>query len=163
MGSDSRKHETDHTDGLPSKGRRTDRSLAVDETLISELSLQSPPRISVRASLSEAARQLRDANVSSALVGEHPYAFLSERDLTGALADGRLPDEPVTNVTSRPMVWITTTTRLGDAAEMMLRHEVRHLVVIAPTGELVGVLSMREAFGLLLQAARGHRATGCSD
>ena len=40
---------------------------------------------------------------------------------------------------------------------MMLRHEVCYSVVIAPTGELVGVLSMREAFGLLLQAARDHQ------
>ena len=97
--------------------------------------------------------------MSSALVGEHPYTFLSERDLTRALAEGRLPDEPVATVTTKAPIWATTTTRLGDAAEMMLRHEIRHLVVIAATGELVGVLSMREAFTVLLYAARNRSHT----
>lgn len=107
-------------------------------------------RVSPGASLRETARTMREANVSSALVGQLPRRIVTERDLTRALAEGFGPDDAVEQVAGRIPVWATTTSQVFDVAVMMLRHQLRHLVIVDPDGEEVGIVSMRDVFALLL-------------
>jgi CBS domain-containing protein len=130
--------------------------LAAERTPIGQLSLRKLVTVPSGASLREVASRLERADVSSALVDTHglPREFVSERDLARGLAKGRGPDDPVETVATRGPVWATTTTTLGEAADMMVRHEIRHLVVLAADGEAVGVLSMRDVFPVLLRRTR---------
>lgn len=125
---------------------------------VGTLRLRPIVRVPVGASLREAARAMREANVSSALVGDQPRQIVTERDLTRALAEGIGPEEPVEHVAERIPVWVTTTSQLIDVAEIMLRHQLRHLIVVATSGEEVGIVSMRDVFALLLPERLGFSA-----
>jgi CBS domain-containing protein len=130
--------------------------LAAERTPIGELSLRRLVTVRPGTSLADVARKLEDANVSSVLIETEglPREFVSERDLARALARGLGPTDPVEAVATKGPVWATTTTTLGEAAEMMVQHEIRHLVVLSAEGESVGVLSMRDVFPVLLRRAR---------
>lgn len=125
----------------------------IDEQLrreVGTLPLRPIVRVTEGATLREVARAMREANVSSALVGHLPRRIVTERDLTRGLAEGLGPDAPVEEVAERIPVWVTTTSQVLDVAEMMVRHQLRHLIVVAPRGEEVGIVSMRDVFALFL-------------
>lgn len=108
------------------------------------------------ASLAEVARRMEEENVSAAVVGKEPKVgrIVTERDLTRAMAHRERPEEAVSTTATQGPVWVTPETSLLEAGEIMVRHEVRHLLVSLPaTGEVVGVVSMRDVFPLLLRAA----------
>ena len=130
--------------------------LAAERTPIGRLSLRKLVTVPSGISLREVASRLEKANVSCALVETHglPREFVSERDLARGLAKGRGPTDTVETVATRGPVWATTTTTLGEAADMMVEHEIRHLLVLSAEGEAVGVLSMRDVFPILLRRAR---------
>jgi CBS domain-containing protein len=130
--------------------------LAADRTPLGQLALRKPVTVPPEATLREVANRLEQANVSSALIYSHglPREFVSERDLARGLAKGRGPDDRVEAVATKGLVSATTTTTLGEAADMMVQHEIRHLVVLASDGEALGVLSMRDVFPVLLRRAR---------
>lgn len=110
-------------------------------------------RVGVHATLREVAPRFRAENVSAALVGEEPRAIVTERDLIHALADGADPDDPASEYVERTPLWITTTSQLSDGIKMMGHHDVRHLIVLDPEGEAVGVLSMRDFVTLVFAAS----------
>jgi len=114
------------------------------------LPLRPVVRVPEGARLGEVAKRLREEEVSSVLVGESPREIITERDLTRALAEGMGSDDPIGAITERTAVWATTTSHVIDAARMMLHHEIRHLIVLAPDGTAAGVISMRDIFSLLL-------------
>jgi len=117
---------------------------------VGDVDLRPPVGLGRDVTVREAAAAMEEAQVSSVLLGEHPAWLVSEHDLVGALAAGLGPDEHASDVATRSPLWITTTSTLVDAIEMMVRHCVQHLVVIAPDGSSVGVLSRREAMRQLL-------------
>jgi MFS transporter, MHS family, proline/betaine transporter len=127
----------------------SDRPSALHREL-GTLALGAVVRVPDGASLREVAARFREMNVSSALIGESNRDIVTERDLTQALSDGRGPDDAVESVVERTPVWATTTSHVVDAAQMMLRHEVRHLIVLGIDGRAAGVVSMREIFSLLV-------------
>lgn len=130
--------------------------LAAERTPIGQLSLRKLVTVPSGLTLREVASRLEKANVSSALIETHglPREFVSERDLARGLAKGRGPTDTVETVATKGPVWATTTTTLGEAADMMVQHEIRHLLVLSADGEAVGVLSMRDVFPVLLRRAR---------
>jgi CBS domain-containing protein len=117
---------------------------------LAEVALRPPVGVGREATIREAASAMEEAQVSSVLLGEHPAWLVTEHDLVGALAAGLEPDEPAGQVATRSPLWATTTTTVGDAAAMMAKHCVQHLLVRTSGGELVGVLSRREALRQLL-------------
>lgn len=97
--------------------------------------------------LSQVARELRARNVGSAVVidtAQRPLGMISERELVDAVAAGRNPDQGTAQLWMRnEFVMTEHTTTTVDAAELMRRHNVRHLP-IAENGRLVGVISIRD-------------------
>jgi CBS domain-containing protein len=133
-------------------GRRADsRGLA-------DVQLRPPVGLPRDATIREAAAAMEEEQISSVLVGEHPAWLVSEHDLIGALAAGLGPGDPAGDVATRTPLWATTSTTLTDAAAMMAKHCVQHLVVITPDGTPVGVLSRREVLRQLLADAEVLRA-----
>jgi signal-transduction protein with cAMP-binding, CBS, and nucleotidyltransferase domain len=126
------------------------------------LSLREVVRVPAGASLRETASRLREADVSSALVGDSSRDIVTERDLTRAFAEGRGPDDPVEAIEERTPLWATTTSYVIDAAWMMLHHEIRHLIVLGIDGKAVGVVSMRDIFSMLIPAMPGGSPTGAN-
>jgi CBS domain-containing protein len=87
-------------------------------------------------------------------------AVITERDRLRALAEGLDPDdERVGDHMTGELVTAAPSWPLRDAAELMVRHGIRHVLVFEE-GELVGILSMRDVVrvqGLSREAAGAPR------
>lgn len=128
-----------------------DQPLAQPTTELGDLNLAPAVRVPQKASIRETAQVMRASDVSTVLVGDETPALATERDLVQALADGRDPATPVEEVASPDPLWGPDDLHVAQAAAMMLRHGVRHLVVRRADGS-TGVLSMRDAFAILVRS-----------
>jgi uncharacterized protein len=116
------------------------------------LAVAHPPvRIGSDWSLQAAAHAMREANVSSVLVG-CDTAIVTERDLTRALSSGLGPDSSVSAVSVTDLVSVDQDATVVEAASEMLRHEIRHLLVCNHRSEVVGLVSLRDLMRILLDA-----------
>jgi CBS domain-containing protein len=97
--------------------------------------------------LRQAAAKMKEKGTGAALVfdEESPAPrIITERDILFAVGDGKDPDEtPVADHMSDSVISAPPDWSLERAAEEMVRLGIRHLVVVE-SGELVGVLSMRD-------------------
>ncbi len=115
------------------------------------VALRPPVRAPSGATIREVAAAMEAGQASSVVLGEHPMEVVNEHDLIGGLAAGLDPDSPAREVATRAPLWVTTASTLDDAAALMAKHCVEHLVVITAEGELVSVLSRREALRRLVE------------
>ncbi|MBK5117392.1 MAG: CBS domain-containing protein [Thermoleophilia bacterium] len=97
--------------------------------------------------LREAARMMTEKGVGAAVVLDEEApgpGILSERDVLTSLGRGQDPDsERVVDHMSEKVITATPDWSLERAASEMARRRIRHLVIIE-SGELAGVLSMRD-------------------
>jgi len=77
---------------------------------------------------------------------------LSERDVIKALADGKDLNMPVGKVCKRDIITLKANSTLEEAAEAMGKHRIRHVVVVDDSGNLVGVVSVRDILAELYSA-----------
>ncbi|HET7487803.1 MAG TPA: CBS domain-containing protein [Acidimicrobiales bacterium] len=111
--------------------------------------------VSRRATLRQAAKALRTANIGALVVlPDHgkPLGIISERDVVRALADGANPDEVwAADIMTEEPRYITPAQTIRSATEEMLTVGVRHLPVI-DEGEVVGMVAARDALRVLSAA-----------
>lgn len=115
---------------------------------IGELPLRPLVCVSQDATLSEAARTLRGARVSCALLAEPPLRILTERDLAHAWATST----GATPIASGSPVWAAFDTSIAVGTAMMMEHGVRHLVILDQHHAVCGIVSMRDLFVVLLDS-----------
>jgi CBS domain-containing protein len=99
-----------------------------------------------RQSLFDAAVVMRTNHVSALAVldGEVIVGIITERDMLRAVTDGREPQAtPVSEYMTRSPLTIEADRLAAEAAEMMVKHRVRHLPV-TDKGRLIGFLSARD-------------------
>jgi CBS domain-containing protein len=109
-------------------------------TPIGALATRTPLVVSGDASVVDAARAMREAGASAALVGERSPGIVTDRDLRNrVLAEGLGADTPVRAVMSRPLFSLPAETPLFEALRRMLEREIHHLPVTRG-GEVVAVL-----------------------
>ncbi len=89
--------------------------------------------------------------VSSVLVGDDPAGLASDRDLVRAMALGIDAEVTVSKVAAGDPVWAPWDLSIAEAASLMIHHEIRHLIVAGPNGNAIGVISVREAFLVMLR------------
>jgi CBS domain-containing protein len=103
-----------------------------------------------RQTLFEAAALMRRLQVSSLVVldGQEATGILTERDLVRALADGRDPgDTHVSQYMTQSPIAVDLADRAAEAALLMERHHVRHLLV-TDRGRVAGCISVRDLLRL---------------
>jgi uncharacterized protein len=120
---------------------------------VGDLGLRPAVAVAPHAPLEQAARIMRAHDISALVVGEPggQVSIVTERDLTRAIADARPPETEVAVVASPDPLTVTTDMTVMDLATVMLRHGVRHLVVVGDNRRVVGVVSMRDALTALVQ------------
>jgi CBS domain-containing protein len=119
---------------------------------LGECGLASPVSVGLDATLGDAARVMRDADVSCVLIGS-PDAYVSvltERDLADALALGFGPTATVANVAVHNPLTVDAGATVRDAAALMLHYGVRHLAVTSNC-RVIGVVSMRDALSSVVR------------
>ena len=103
--------------------------------------------ISPKASLREAAKQMRKKRLGSLLVGEHQdwVGILSESDLVrrGMAENIDVDDASVDLIMSRPIISIDIDKTAKEANDLMAEKGIRHLAV-TNLGKVVGILSVRD-------------------
>jgi CBS domain-containing protein len=104
-------------------------------------------QISPKATLREAARQMRDKRVGSLIIGEGDVqiGIISEADFVRkAIAEGLNPETtPVESILSKPIITIDIDKTAKEANDLMATKAVRHLAV-TDKGKIVGVISVRD-------------------
>ena len=87
------------------------------------------------ASVQEAAKKMKDKDVSSLIVLDgdgKPQGLVTERDLVTKVCVNNTYTSEITNkqIMSVPLITISSTSTPAIAVDTMLRHNVRHLLVI---------------------------------
>jgi CBS domain-containing protein len=119
-------------------------------TTVHELMAKSIVSVDPRQSLVEAAAQMRAHRISALAVlnEEAIVGIITERDFLRAIADGR---DPAATHISQYMTHSPRTIEdaelVAKAAEIMVKHRVRHLPV-TNNGRLIGFLSARDLLAL---------------
>jgi CBS domain-containing protein len=107
---------------------------------MTETVVTAPPERSVR----EIAEMMRERNVGSVVLIEEqrPVGFLTDRDLTvSVLADGRDLGDHAADHASSPVITANAEMQVEEAAELMVRHGVRRLVIV-DGDRLIGILTL---------------------
>ena len=107
---------------------------------MTESVVTAPPQRTVR----EIAELMRERNVGSVVLidDERPVGFVTDRDLAvSVLADGRDAGDHAADHASSPVITAKPEMQVEEAAELMVRHAVRRLVVV--DGErLTGIVTL---------------------
>ena len=107
---------------------------------MTETVVTAPPERSVR----EIAEMMRERNVGSVVLIEEqrPVGFLTDRDLTvSVLADGRDLGDHAADHASTPVITANAEMQVEEAAELMVRHAVRRLVIVEDD-RLTGIVTL---------------------
>ena len=87
------------------------------------------------ASIQQTAKKMKEKNISSLVVVDAngiPQGLFTERDLARKVCINNVPANAVTNkeIMSSPLITISADSTPSVAADMMLQHNVRHLLVV---------------------------------
>jgi CBS domain-containing protein len=137
-------------------------SLEVEPMRMSQLMQPEVWQTYPEESLADAAARMRDHGVGSLAVfdGEDLVGILTERDLLWAMADGAAPNvTSVSTYMSAPPIVVSPDTDVVEAGRLMVKHDVRHLPVVA-VGQLLGMVSARDL--LVAEAWAGELPTARS-
>jgi CBS domain-containing protein len=107
---------------------------------MTESVVTAQPAASVRA----IAELMRERNVGSVVLveDERPVAFVTDRDLAlSVIADARDFGDRAADHASSPVVTAAPDMDVQEAAELMVRHGIRRLVVVAD-GRLTGIVTL---------------------
>jgi CBS domain-containing protein len=119
----------------------------------------NPNTLSKTATVAEAARAMRDANIGDIIVldGERTCGILTDRDIVvRAVAEGRdLATTKVADICSQELITMSPTDSVEDAVRLMRDKAIRRLPVIEG-GKPVGVVSI----GDLAVSQDPHSALG---
>jgi CBS domain-containing protein len=106
-------------------------------TPISQIMNKKLETIGTTSSAQEAARKMRDKNVSSLLVIDYfndgkPIGIVTERDLVRQVCvnDSSSKNTIIRVITSSPLVTVDATSSVEVAADLMIQNKVRHLLVV---------------------------------
>ena len=107
---------------------------------MTETVVTAPPDRTVR----QIAEMMRERNVGSVVLidEQRPVGFLTDRDLTvSVLADGRDLGDHAADHASSPVITANAGMQVEEAAELMVRHGVRRLVIV-DSDRLIGILTL---------------------
>lgn len=114
---------------------------ALFQTRLRDLIQREPVAIAPDASVGEAARLMRDRNVSCLIVAQTPPGILTDRDLRNrVLAEGRSDATPVAEVMSAPAALLPADSLVFEALLLMQERGIHHLLV-GGQQRIVGVVT----------------------
>jgi CBS domain-containing protein len=116
---------------------------------ISDMMRKKLETIEEMASVQEAAKKMKDKNVSSLLVIDadgKPQGLVTERDLVRKVCINNVRTSAVKNkeIMSTPLITINSSSSPSAAADMMLQYNVRHLLAVDDKSDMkkpVGIIT----------------------
>jgi CBS domain-containing protein len=113
---------------------------------LNELVRRKPITISGEATIHDVVKIMAEQNIGSLVVVENGrmVGVLSERDVVRSLAERGNLSVKVSDICKRDIITLQADATLEEAAEKMGKHGIRHIVVVNKSGELIGVVSVRD-------------------
>jgi MHS family proline/betaine transporter-like MFS transporter len=121
--------------------------ISVDGFLrLNELVRRKPITISGEATIYDVVKIMAEQNIGFLVVVENGrmVGVLSERDVVRSLAERGNLSVKVSDICKRDIITLQADATLEEAAEKMGKHGIRHVVVVNKSGELIGVVSVRD-------------------
>jgi CBS domain-containing protein len=121
--------------------------ISVDGFLrLNELVRRKPITISGEATIHDVVKIMAEQNIGFLVVVENGrmVGVLSERDVVRSLAERGNLSVKVSDICKRDIITLQEDATLEEAAEKMGKHGIRHVVVVNKSGELIGVVSVRD-------------------
>jgi len=118
--------------------------------LVRDLMRKNPYTVAESASTQDTARIMNDKKVSSLVIldeDNNPVGLVTERDLVRKVCINDLPTNRVTNkeIMSSPLITIDSESSATTATDLMLKNNVRHLLVIDNESkdnyQLIGIIT----------------------
>ena len=122
----------------------TARDCRLAPVLIREVMTESVVTAAPERTVREIAELMRERNVGSVVLvdEERPIGFVTDRDLAlSVIADGRDFGDHVVDHASSPVITAEPAMDVEEAAEVMVRHGVRRLVVV-DSERLIGIVTL---------------------
>jgi CBS domain-containing protein len=103
--------------------------------VVRDLMRKNPYTVAESASIQDTARIMNEKKVSSLVIldeDNNPVGLVTERDLVRKVCINDLPTNRVTNkeIMSSPLITIDSESSATTATDLMLKNNVRHLLVI---------------------------------
>ncbi len=113
---------------------------------LNELVRRKPITISGEATIYDVVKIMAEQNIGFLVVVENGrmIGVLSERDVVRSLAERGNLSVKVSDICKRDIITLQADATLEEAAEKMGKHGIRHIVVVNKSGELIGVVSVRD-------------------
>ena len=118
--------------------------------VVRDLMRKNPYTVAESASTQDTARIMNDKKVSSLVIVDednNPVGLVTERDLVRKVCINDLPTNRVTNkeIMSSPLITIDSESSATTATDLMLKNNVRHLLVIDNESkdnyQLIGIIT----------------------
>ena len=111
--------------------------------LVRDLMRKNPYCVAESASIQETARIMNDKKVSSLVIldeANKPVGLVTERDLVRKVCINDLPTNRITNkqIMSSPLIIIDSESSVSTATDLMLKNNVRHLLVTGSETKDIG-------------------------
>jgi signal-transduction protein with cAMP-binding, CBS, and nucleotidyltransferase domain len=124
-------------------------------TTIGEIMMEKLESVSESDTAQLAARRMRNNDVSSLLVikdGGTPIGIITERDLVRRVCakDESSRNVAIRDIMSTPLISVDSSSPLHEAASLMIRNKVRHLLVVGDDGAK-GIISTTNFVNYLKQ------------
>lgn len=144
-----------------------DRAGDLSTLKVSDLMTRSPVTCTPDATVTEAARTMRENRISSVAITEDGalVGIVTTRDLTArVLAEGRPGDTPVSDVMTREVQALSPESLGSDILHMMLERRIGHLPVVRD-GKLLGIITQTDLtrFQAVNSAQLVRDASGAED
>jgi len=127
-------------------------------TALGSLMRGSPITVAPTSSLRESLETMEAKRIGSLPVVDsdgHPLGIFTRQDVIGRVVlPSRSLAAPISEVMTHPVITLGVGATAGDAAMLMARHGIRHVVVTDADGCVAGVLSERDLFALKRQSVR---------
>jgi len=115
---------------------------------VSDMTTKKLELIEATASVQETAKKMKDTNVSSLLIVDNegkPLGLVTERDLARKVCINDVNTSKITNkeIMSSPIITINSKSSASEAVDLMLRNNIRHLIVVdeSRTNRPVGMIT----------------------
>jgi len=118
--------------------------------LVRDLMRKNPYTVAESASIQDTARIMNDKKVSSLVIldeNNNPVGLVTERDLVRKVCINDIPTNRVTNkeIMSSPLITIDSESSASTATDLMLKNNVRHLLVMdnepKDNNQLIGIIT----------------------
>jgi len=121
-------------------------------TPLNAITRNAPVTVAPETPIGDALKRMEELRIGSLPVVDvesKPVGIFTRQDVIGRIVLPALPlSAPISSVMSSPALTLHGESTAGDAALLMARHGIRHVVVTSAEGQVAGVVSERDLFGL---------------